>query len=175
MKRTGFFRFILLAAIFGSKALFAAGAADKTLLSFDLLGLPLSALDQGLGKRAGALGDALALTFPKDFQAPDYKEEIYGGRCFVGANEQYQLSWKDSETEGLSFTVERMKDKKNCESPFTPSLTFKSVPLHAQQSSPLSRSPPPLQIGTSTAAQVQKEMGRPAYSNPTQLAYVLKR
>src|SRR4029450_9439795 len=77
--------------------------------------------------------------------------------------------------EGFSFTVERMKDKKNCKSTFTPSLTFKIVPLHPEQFSPLSRSHPSLQIGTSTAAQVQKEMGRPAYSNPTQLAYVLKR
>jgi hypothetical protein len=175
MKRTSFFRFILLAAILSSEALFAATAADKSVFTFDLLGLPLSALDQGLGKRAGALGQALALTFPKDFKAQDFKENIYGGRCFVDANEQYQLSWKDSETEGFSFTVERMKDPKNCESPFTPSLTFKSVPLHSEQFSPLSHSHPSIQIGTSTPTQIQKEMGRPAYSSPTQLAYVSKR
>jgi hypothetical protein len=165
----------LMAVIFLSKASLGADATGNPVAGFDLFGFPLSALDQGLGKRADALGQALIATFPKDFQAQDFKENFYNGRCFVTGSDQYKLSWRDSETEGFSFTVERSKDQKFCANPFTEGQTFKSGPLNPSQFFPISHSHSSLVLGVSTSAEIQKELGRPAYSNPAKLIYVLKR
>jgi len=166
-------QFSLIALLFLPKP--SLGAAANTIGGFDLFGFKLTALDQGLGKRANSLGQALATAFPKDFKAQDFKENYYNGHCFVSGPDQYKLSWRDSETEGFEFKVERLKDQKNCASPFSEGQSFKGASLQPAQFFPVSRSHPDLQLGVSTPAQVQKELGKPAYASPTKLIYVLKR
>jgi hypothetical protein len=168
-------QFFLITMLFLPKALLAADATVPSIGSFDLFGFPLSAADQGLGKRAASLGQALAKTFPQDFQAQDLHENNYSGRCFVSGADQYKLSWRDSETEGFAFIVERLKDQKSCVNFFSESETFKSGPLNPAQFFPISHTHPDLQLGVSTRAQVQKEMGHPAYSSSDKLFYFFKR
>jgi hypothetical protein len=168
-------QFFLIVMLVLPKVSLGVDAAVPSIAGFDLFTFPLSAADQGLGKRANVLGQALAATFPQIFQVQDFKENYYNGRCFVTGADQYKLSWRDSETEGFAFTVERLKDQKLCTSPFTESETFKSGPLNPSQFFPISHSHPGLELGVSTSAQVQKELGRPAYTNSDKLIYVLKR
>jgi hypothetical protein len=168
-------KIFLIAIIFLPRASLGADAAAPAVASFDLFGFPLSAADQGLGKRAEDLGQALASTFPQVFQVKDFKENSYNGYCFVNGIDQYKLSWRDSETEGFAFTVERLKGQKLCVSPFTEGETFKSGPIDPSHFFPISHSHSGLQLGISTPAQVRKELGRPAFSSPDMLIYVLKR
>jgi len=173
--RRVFVQLFLIALLFLPKVSLAAATAVPPIASFDLFGFPLSAADLGLGKRAASLGQALQATFPKVFKAQDFPENNYSGYCFGSGSDQYRLSWKDSETEGFSFAVERLKNQKLCSSPFGEGIAFKSGSLNPSQFFPISHSHPGLQLGVSTLAQVQKELGRPDYSSSDKLVYVLKR
>ena len=168
-------KLFLMAIVLLPKAALGAGATVPSVAGFDLFGFPLSATDQGLGKRANTLGQALATTFPKDFRAQDFHENYYNGFCFLNGADQYKLSWRDSETEGFLFRVERLKDQKLCANPFTDGETYKSGPLNPAQFLPISHTHSTVVLGVSTPAQIKKTMGNPAYSSPSKLIYVLKR
>lgn len=143
--------------------------------SFDLFGFSLSSADQGLGKRAEALGKALIAAFPKELKAGDVKANLYNGQCFNAGADQYKLWWMDSETEGFSFRVEKLKAQKICTSPFTEGMTFKSSALNASQFFPVSRGQSSLQLGVSTPEQVKQALGKPDYANSEKLIYFYKR
>jgi len=166
---------LFLALTLLPKLALAAGTAAPSIGSFDLFGFPLSAAENNLGTRASALGQALAATFPKEFKAENFKENNYSGHCFNSGPDQYKLSWRDSETEGFNFKVEKLKDQKGCVSPFSEGQSFKSSSFNAAQFSPISHFNSGLQLGVSTPAQIQQALGKPAYSSSGKLIYILKR
>jgi hypothetical protein len=169
----------LLDSIDGGDAFFQASllvaGSKNTPLAFDLFGFPLSAADQGLEKRAVALGEALTKAFPQAMAGKKFQANIYSGICFVSGAESYRLAWYDSETEGYRFLVERLQDQKTCENPFTEGMLFSTAPLNPSQFFPISRSHPGIQLGVSTLVQVRKEMGDSDYASSDILIYPLKR
>lgn len=165
----------LLVLMLFPKLLLAEIAPTSSVTSFDLFGFPLSAADQGLVQRVKAVGAALVASLPKDFKAEDFHENITGGHCFNSGADQYKLTWYDSETEGFFFKVELLKNQKDCDSPYGGDYRYKLSPLNPAQFFPISRSHPNLKLGASTLAEVQKGLGKPAYSSADKLIYVLKR
>ena len=175
MKNILFFLLSLILTVpFLSKDLQGAGAA-KDISGFDLFTYSLSSLDQPLGQRAQALGKALVGSFPKTFSKYFFKENAYEGACFKGKDDFIRLAWHDSETEGFSFSLEKLAGQKSCVSPFSEGTTFKTFPLDAKTFFPISHRFPALALGLSTPSQIKAELGTPDYSDPEKLIYVLKR
>lgn len=153
----------------------AFAGSQNPAAAFDLFGLAPSAVDQGLGKRAQALGEALTKAFPQSMKGKKFQENSYSGVCFVAGPDSYQLAWYDSETEGFLFSVTRLQDPKTCANPFTEGLVFPMLPLNPSEFFPISRTHPAIQLGVSTLTQVRKEMGKPGYAGSDILVYALKR
>ncbi|HEX5033379.1 MAG TPA: hypothetical protein VFW62_02760 [bacterium] len=153
----------------------APGFAKTNIGTFDLFNFQLSSLELSLGQRAQAMGKALAGSLPKNFPEGSIKSNNYGGACFKQGKDLTRLSWYDSETEGFRFGVESIGAQKNCPSPFTEGMVFKTYSMDPKTFLPISRGHPTFRLGSTTPAEVKAELGPPEYAEAEKLIYVLRR
>ena len=172
MSMNRFFKILAMLVVMASIPFTSFAAAKIT--NFDLFGVKPNALDTELNK----FGVSVEQTISKRLNDPKLaKLEFADNRsiCFKAHGKVYEMTRKDSETEGFTFFITRNPEKMDsCAGPYLLPTKYKKV-FSEKELTPLSSSYPDIELGVTGPATIQKHFGNPTFQTKGKLIYVLER
>ncbi len=150
-----------------------AFAAPK-ILSFDLFGITPKLLSLELRK----FGPAIDKTLSKRMKEPKLATiqfADYRSFCFKVDGKIYELTRKDSETEGFIYKLTGDPERMDaCAGPYLLPIKYEKV-FSKADFTPLSTRYPELQLGKSTPHDIEKMLGNATFQNEVKMIYVIER